>query len=77
MTALTIDIDDRLIDALRETAARRHTTIDAIVRAALSGIVDREGRPKTFREVADENPLTFEPCRRWDREETHDRAVLR
>ena len=77
MTALTIDIDDRLIDALRETAARRHTTIDAIVGAALSGIVDREGRSKTFREIADEYPLSFQPGRRWDREETHDRAVLR
>lgn len=77
MTALTIDIDDRLIEALRETAARRHTTVDAIVGSTLSEALERPPAPKSFRELADEAGLSFEPGRTWDREETHARPVLR
>ena len=79
MTALTIDIDDRLIEALRETAARRHTTVDAIVRECVEPLADdgaldavgMDGASGTFRELAGRASLTFEPGRTWDREETH------
>ncbi len=77
MAALTIDIDDKLIHALRETAALRHTTVDAIVESVLSDIVVGEQRPKSFRELAEEASLSLEPGWKWNREETHDRAVLR
>ena len=77
MTALTIDIDDRLIEALRETAARRHTTVDAIVRLAVSDVVDRQVPPETFRELAHKAPLHLDPERAWDRGASHDRSVLR
>ena len=77
MTALTIDIDDQLIDALRKAAAHRRTTVDAIVGSALSYAVERETRPKSFRELAETAPLSLEPGRTWRREEAHDRAVLR
>ena len=77
MTALTIDIDDRLVDALHEAAAHRHTTVDAITESVLSDIVVGERRPKSFRELADEASLSLEPGWKWNREETHDRPVLR
>ena len=85
MTALTIDIDDRLIQALRETAARRHTTVDAIVRECVEPLADDgaldavglRGSSGTFRELARRASLTFEPGRTWDREATHARPVLR
>ena len=77
MTALTIDNDDGLIDALRATAARRQTTSRAIVGSARSAMVDRESGSTTFRDLASLQPLGFETGRRWDREDTRDRAVLR
>lgn len=77
MTALTIDIDDRLIEALRETAARQQTTVDAIVGSAVSSIVSRKTAPLSFRDLAAEAPLNLEPGRTWSREETHVRPVLR
>ena len=77
MTAFTIDIDDRLIEALRDTAARRQTTVDAIVRATLIEALDRPPAPKSFRELAEQASLSFEASRTWDREETHARSVLR
>ena len=77
MTALTIDIDDCLIEALRETAARRQTTVDAIVGSALSEALARRNAARSFRELAGEAPLSFEAGRIWDREETHARPVLR
>ena len=77
MTALTIDIDDRLIVALRETAARRHTTIDAVVGSAVSEIVGHEEARESFRELAMEAPLNFEPGQTWSREESHARPLLR
>lgn len=42
MTALTIDIDDRLTEALREAAARRPTTVDAIVAECLWQAIERD-----------------------------------
>jgi predicted transcriptional regulator len=85
MTALTIDIDDRLIEALRETAARRQTTVDAIVGECVEPLASEMGLDeaglkearKTFRELADRASLSFEPGRTWDREDTHARPVLR
>ena len=77
MTALTIDIDDRMMEALRETAERRHTTVDAVVRATLTEALERFPAPKSFRELAEQASLSFEAGRTWDREETHARPMLR
>ena len=77
MTALTIDIADRMMEALRETAARRHTTVDAVVRATLTEALERPPAPGSFRELAEQASLSFEASRTWDREETHAKSVLR
>ncbi len=75
MTALTIDIDDRLIHALREAAALRHTTIDAIVGERLEELAT-EGRRDQAREALQE--LVSKSTARmgtgyvWSREATYE-----
>ena len=61
MTALTIQLEDRLIDALRDAAKRRDTTIDELIGTAVSDLVGRTKASKTFRELAAEAPLSLEP----------------
>ena len=79
MTTLTIDIDDRLIEALREAAARRHTTIDAVVAERVEPLASEgsgdedwlvEAR-ETLRELMATSTARLGPDYKWNREELY------
>ena len=79
MTALTIDIDGRLIEALRDTAARRHTTVDAIVEERVSDVIgenQREAARAKLKELLSISSARMGPDVVWSREATYAERVF-
>jgi hypothetical protein len=76
---VTLSLDDRLLDRARKLAARRGLSLNQMIRDYLTEIT---GEPSTEELVAELDALWAESrgdSRGWrfNREELHDRAVLR
>lgn len=76
---LTLSLDDKLLDRARRLAARRGISLNQMIRDYLAEIT---GEPSTDELLAELDSLWAESrgdSRGWrfDREELHDRAVLR
>jgi hypothetical protein len=65
MRNVTLAVDDTLLDQARALAARRQTTLNALVRSLLAREVEQEDRIARAREgmrkVIEESTLEFEP----------------
>ncbi len=75
MKNLTLAIDDHLLDEVREIAARRRTTVNALVRDYLTQVASEEGRiaqaRKELRELMDNSTARLGPGYKWNREELY------
>jgi len=80
MKNLTLAIDEHVLDEARQIAARRRTTVNALVRDYLAGIVAEESRIEEARrgllDLMDNSTGDMGPDWKWSREESHDRDVL-
>ena len=75
MKNLTLAIDDNVLDEVREVAARRRTTVNALVRDFLTQVAAEEGKiaqaRKELRELMDNSTARLGPGYRWNREELY------
>ena len=75
MKNLTLAIDDDVLDEVREIAARRRTTVNALVRDYLTQVAAEEGRiaqaRKELRELMDNSTARLGPDYKWNREELY------
>lgn len=81
MKNLTLAIDEHVLDEARQIAARRRTTVNALVRDYLTRIVAEESRIEEARrgliDLMDNSTGDMGPGWQWSREESHDRDGLR
>jgi hypothetical protein len=77
---LTLSIDETVLDEARRAAARRGTTVNAVVRDYLTSWASREARIEGARrklaELAERSTATIGP-RDWTRDDLHDRKYNR
>ena len=75
MKNLTLAIDDHVLDEVREIAARRRTTVNALVRDYLTQVAAEDGRiaqaRKELRELMDNSTARLGPDYKWNREELY------
>ena len=80
MANITLSVDDNVLQEVRQIAARKKTSVNALVRDHLTRLADQEGRQAVARkrllELADRSTGRMGPDWTWNREETHDRPVL-
>ena len=80
MNNLTLAIDDHLLDEVREIAARRRTTVNALVRDYLTQIAAEEGRiaqaRKELLEPMETSTGRLGPDYEWNREELYEERAL-
>jgi hypothetical protein len=80
MANITLSVDDNVLQEVRQIAARKKTSVNALVRDHLTRLADQEGRQATARkrllELADSSTGRMGPDWKWNREETYDRPVL-
>lgn len=81
MKNLTLAIDDHVLDEARQIAARRRTTVNALVREYLNRIVAEESRIEEARrgllDLMDSSSADMGPGWRQGREDSHERDGLR
>ncbi len=81
MKNITLAIDEQVLDDVRQIAARRRTTVNALVRDYLARIVGEESRIEEARrgllDLMDNSAAELGPDWKWSREATHDRDGLR
>lgn len=80
MANITLSVDDNVLQEVRQIAARKNTSVNALVRDHLTRLADQEGRQAAARkrllELADKSTGRMGPDWKWSREETYDRPVL-
>ena len=80
MKNITLAIDETVLDEVREIAARRRTTVNAIVRDYLAHIASEEGRiaqaRKRLIELAETSQARIGPDYRWNRDETYEERLF-
>lgn len=76
MKNITLVVDEGVLDAARLYAAKRNTSVNALVRDFLKGIADQEDRTvrarRRLRELMDRTTLEVGPVT-WTRDDLHDR----
>ena len=76
MKNITLAIDEELLAKARALAAKRHSSLNAIVRSLLSHEVEQEDRITQARaglkRLMDESTLDMGPDYRWNRQEIYD-----
>lgn len=81
MKNLTLAIDEHVLDEARQIAARRRTTVNALVRDYLTRVVAEESRIEEARrgliDLMDNSSADMGPGWKWNREESYERDGLR
>ena len=81
MKSITLAIDDEVLEKVRVYAVERKTTVNAIVRQHLEKIAgENDKRAEARRQLlrlAETSRGRLSPEYVWNREELHDRPVLR
>jgi hypothetical protein len=81
MKNITLAIDEQVLDDVRQIAARRRTTVNAIVRDYLARIVAEESRIEEARrgllDLMENSTGDLGPDWKWSREDSYDRDGLR
>lgn len=81
MKNITLAIDEKVLAKVRRTAARKDTTVNALVREYLTRLADQDDRAARARmelvELAKRSTLELGPAWKWNREEIYDRPSLR
>ena len=76
MTNITLTIDDALLDEVREIAAQRQTTVDAMVREYLTEIAAQESgiaeARRGLKELMDKSTARLGPDYVWNRDEIYE-----
>lgn len=72
---LTIQLDEDVIRRARIVAAKRGTSVSALVARELDGLVEQDARYEEARRRAEElmRAVTLRGSRSWRRDELHDR----
>jgi hypothetical protein len=76
MKNITLSIDDRVLAAVKQVAARQSTTVNAMVREYLTRLATQEDRQKRARQRLLELSDTSEGRmgdQKWERERLYDR----
>ncbi|HEX4765108.1 MAG TPA: DUF6364 family protein [Lichenihabitans sp.] len=80
MKNLTLAIDDHVLAEAREIAARRRTTVNALVRGYLTQIAGEEGRiaeaRKALLDLMESSTGRLGPDYKWDREELYEERAF-
>lgn len=80
MKNLTLAIDEQVLDDVRQIAARRRTTVNALVRDYLTRIVSEESRIEEARrgllDLMEASPARLGPGYVWNREDCYEERVL-
>src|SRR3954471_2882540 len=80
MKNVTLAIDERILDQVREIAARRRTTVNALVRDYLTQMVSQESRIAEARrgltELMETSTGRLGPNYVWKREELYEERVF-
>lgn len=80
MKNLTLAIDDHVVDEVRKIAARRRTTVNALVRDDLTLIAAEEGRiaeaRKGLLELMENSTGRLGPDYQWNREELYEERMF-
>jgi hypothetical protein len=81
MKNITLAVDEHVLDEVRQIAARRRTTVNALVRNYLAGIAAEEGRLAEARrgllDLIDNSTGDMGPDWTWRREDSYERDGLR
>ena len=81
MKNITLAIDERVLTKVRRAAARKDTTVNALVRDYLTRLADQDDQAGKARQelVALAKRSTWDPGPdwKWNREEIYDRPSLR
>lgn len=81
MKNITLAIDEQVLDDVRQIAARRRTTVNALVRDYLARIVAEESRIEEARrgllDLMDNSTGDMGPNWTWSREDSYDRDSVR
>jgi hypothetical protein len=81
MKNITLAIDEKVLIKVRRAAARKDTTVNALVRDYLTRLVDQDDKAAKARQdlvkLAQESTWDPGPDWKWNREELYDRAGLR
>jgi hypothetical protein len=76
MKNITLAIDDKVLEEARIYAAKRNTSVNALVRDFLNRLAEQEDRSararRRLRELMDQSPLEAGPVT-WTRDDLHDR----
>ncbi len=77
---ITLAIDENVLDEVREIAARRRTTVNALVRDYLTAIAAEESRiaeaRKGLKELMSKSTARMGPDYVWNREEIYEDRLL-
>jgi predicted transcriptional regulator len=77
MKKITFAIDDEILDKVQIVAARKRTTVNAMVRNYLADVAGRDERQAEARKqllrLMDTSKGRMAPGWKFDREETHER----
>jgi hypothetical protein len=77
MKNITLAIDDEVLDRVRVVAAKKKTTVNALVREFLADLAGRDERlaeaRKQLLRLMDTSRGRMAPDWKFDREETHER----
>ena len=80
MKNITLAIDDTVLDGVRQIAALRKTTVNALVRDYLTRLASEDDRVAKAREglrrLMDKSTLELGPDYRWNREELYEERLL-
>ena len=75
MKNITLSVDDEILSEVRLIAARKKTTVNAMVREYLTRMASEESRiaeaRKAMRELIDKSSARLGPDYVWNREETY------
>ena len=80
MKNITLAIDDQVLDQVRQIAARKKTTVNALVRDYLTRIASEESRiaeaRKGLKELMDNSTARLGPDYVWNREEIYEERMF-
>lgn len=75
MKNLTLAMDEKLLERARDLAARRKTTLNAMVRSLLEAEVEQEDRiawaREGMRKLIEESPLNLGSDFKWNRDDIY------
>ena len=80
MKNITLVVDENVLDQVREVAARRRTTVNALVREYLAHVASEEGRiaeaRKRLLELAETSQARLGPNYKWNRDEIYEERMF-